>query len=310
MAHDQNPVDVPSHVRLELVHAYLQKVADSCGADILHIKGAAIHPELVNGRRGSLDVDILVRPAHLELLLSELSGRGWERVTGFEEGSAFGHAMNLSHALGMVDLHRKWPGFDIRPDVAFNLLWREHTTQEIAGVACSTPSLEAQRLILLLHYGRSGGQRADDLERAWTSADAVTRESLVALAQRFDAHLALAAATGDLDSYRSDPGYRLWRYFSRGTGGRFEEWWGRWNAAQGPLAKARVARGFILVNDDLLRSQLGHEPTMRDYLAAYGVRMQHAVDDARVLATRRRSSRGEQFSDEHEARRRDAGGAP
>lgn len=295
----ETAVEVPGYVRLELVHAYLQNVADSCGADILHIKGAAIHPELVDGRRGSLDVDILVRPAHLQLLLGELSGRGWERVTGFEEGSAFGHAMNLSHPLGMVDLHRKWPGFDIRPGAAFDLLWQERTTQEIAGVACSTPSLEAQRLILLLHYGRSGGQRAGDLERAWTTADASTRESLVALAQRFDAHLALAAATGDLDSYRSDPGYRLWRYFSRGTGGRFEEWWGRWNAAQGPLAKARVARGFLLVNEDLLRSQLDHEPTTRDYVAAYGIRVSHAAQDLRALAARRRKPRG-RAQDEHD----------
>lgn len=283
----ETPIEVPSYVRLELVHAYLQNVADACGADILHIKGAAIHPTLVNGRRGSLDVDILVRPAHLQRLLVELAGRGWKRVTGFEEGSAFGHAMNLSHPLGMVDLHRKWPGFDLEPDVAFEILWGEHTTQSIAGVLCTTPSLPAQRLILLLHYGRSGGQRADDLERAWTSADAATRDSLVALAQRFGAHLALAAATGDLDSFRSDPGYRLWRYFSRGTGGRFEEWWGRWNAAQGWCAKARVVRAFLVVNDDLLRSQLDHEPRTRDYVAAYGVRFRHAAQDIRALARRR-----------------------
>lgn len=66
---------VPSHVRLELVHAYMQIVADACGADILHVKGAAIHPELSDGRRGSLDVDILVRPDHVDLLLAEMQDR-------------------------------------------------------------------------------------------------------------------------------------------------------------------------------------------------------------------------------------------
>ena len=69
----QHPT-VPSHVRLELVHAYMQIVADACGADILHVKGAAIHPELSDGRRGSLDVDILVRPAHVGPVLADAPG--------------------------------------------------------------------------------------------------------------------------------------------------------------------------------------------------------------------------------------------
>lgn len=295
---DEAPIEVPQHIRIELVHAYMQILADTCGVDILHVKGAAIHPALSQGRSGSFDVDVLVRPAHVETLLDEMRRRGWERVTGFEEGSAFGHAMNLSHALGMVDLHRKWPGFGVDPAAAFDALWQHRATQKIATVPCTTPSLEAQRLILLLHYGRSGGQRADDLERAWTEADAGTRDSLVALAQHFDAHLALAAATGDLDAYRADPGYYLWRYFSRGTGSRFEEWRGRWSAAQGARAKARVARGFILVNDDLLRSQLDHEPTLGDYVDAYRVRMSRAMRDARIVLQRRRPIRHDAFEQE------------
>ncbi|STD71271.1 Uncharacterised protein [Dermacoccus nishinomiyaensis] len=292
---------VPSHVRLELVHAYMQIVADACGADILHVKGAAIHPELSDGRRGSLDVDILVRPDHVDLLLAEMQERGWKRVTGFEEGSAFGHAMNLSHPLGMVDLHRKWPGFEVSPEDAFEALWAEREQHDIADVACTVPSLPAQRLILLLHYGRSGGQRAGDLERGWNEADGATREALVALSHRFRADLALAAATGNLDAYRSDPGYRLWHYFSRGTGGRFEEWWGRWNAAQGAGEKARVIRAFLIVNDDLLRAQLGREPSTRDYVDAYLERLRHAGDDVRRLVTRVGEGSG------RERERRDAG---
>lgn len=288
---DEAPIEVPQHVRIELVHAYMQLLADSCRADILHVKGAAIHPALARGRSTSFDVDILVRPEHVSRLLDEMRRRGWERVTGFEEGSAFGHAMNLSHGLGIVDLHRKWPGFGVNPEAAFDALWEHRASQEIATISCTTPSLEAQRLILLLHYGRSGGQRADDLKRAWTEADAATRESLVALAHHFEAHLALAAATGDLDDYRSDPGYHLWRYFSRGTGSRFEEWRGRWSAAQGVRAKARVARGFVLVNDDLLRAQLDHEPTAGDYLDAYRRRVNRAAQDAGAILRRQRRAR-------------------
>lgn len=285
-ANDERHPVVPAHVRLELVHAYMQIVADACGADILHIKGAAIHPHLSDGRRGSLDVDVLVRPSHLDIVLEEMRRRGWKRVTGFEEGSAFGHAMNLSHRLGMVDLHRKWPGFEVEPEAAFDELWADRDEMHIADVPCTVPSLAAQRLILLLHFGRSGGQRAGDLERAWTEAGEPAQGELLRLARRFDANLALAAATGNLDAYRSDPGYRLWSYFSKGTGGRFEEWWGRWNAARGGVEKARVLRAFLLVNDDLLRAQLGREPAPRDYVDAYLERLRHASEDVRRLVRR------------------------
>lgn len=50
----------------------------------------------------SFDVDALVRPADVSRLLKALGDLGWEKLTGFEEGSAFGHAMNLRHDLGLI----------------------------------------------------------------------------------------------------------------------------------------------------------------------------------------------------------------
>ena len=279
-------VEVPTNIRLRLVHAYLQMLADELGVDILHVKGESVHPELQPGPRMSLDVDIIVRPSQVDLIVRELKARGWEKMTGFEEGSAFSHAMNLRHDLGLVDLHRQWPGFEIDPSEAFEKLWKARETQEIAEVACAVPGLKWQRLILLLHYGRSGGQRLADFERNWVELSEPERQEIRALAQGFRASVALAAATGDLEKYRSDPSYRLWRYFARGQGSRTEEWLGRWSAARGAREKLRVARGFVMVNHDLLRVELGHEPDAAEIRAAYVKRVTTAINDVKTMARR------------------------
>ena len=78
---------IPLVLRTRLAHATLQAVADDCGADILHIKGAAVDAFLRPARedsqagasaeerslpRVSADADVLVRPAHLRRFLAAL----------------------------------------------------------------------------------------------------------------------------------------------------------------------------------------------------------------------------------------------
>ena len=41
---------IPLIVRTRLAHATLQAIADACGADLLHIKGAAVDPSLLPTR--------------------------------------------------------------------------------------------------------------------------------------------------------------------------------------------------------------------------------------------------------------------
>lgn len=235
------------------------------------------------GFKDSLDVDVLVRPAHVQRMIDALFSRGWERMTGFTEGSAFGHAMNLRHDLGLVDLHRWWPGFEISPEAAFDLLWSRREIASIASVRCNVPSAADQRLILLLHFARSGGARVDDKDATWTAATEDERQAVRDLARHFDSGLALAAATGELEAYRDQRSYRLWRYFSRGDGGRLEEWVGRYLAARGPRQKALVVRGFLQVNHDLLAFELGREPERADYRHAYVERLRTAAQDVRDM---------------------------
>lgn len=282
------PLEVPLQHRVELLHGYVQLVANAANADILLIKGAAIHPDLLAQARVSMDVDVLVRPSHVDQLIRALKDLSWEKLTGFDEGSAFGHAINLRHNLGLIDLHRSWPGFEITSERAFSLLWDRRGTMSIAGVDCSVPSLDDQRLILLLHFARSGGARCDDRDITWTNATPEGKEKVSALAREFHAELALAAATGQLDQFRDERGYFLWRYFSLGSGGRLEEWRGRFFAAPDIRSKIAVLGAFVRVNNDLLTAEIGHKPQRSDYISAYFERIQTASAEFRSLLKRER----------------------
>lgn len=290
---------VDRQVLVTLTHGYVQQLADELDVDLLHLKGRAVDEALwriADGQpvpRYSLDVDVLVRPRHVQRLVDALHDREWHKVTGFVEGSAFAHAMNLRHDyLGNLDLHRWWPGFGLEPDAAFDLLWMKHrSTRRVANVDCVVPDLDAQRLVLLLHAGRTGGVHNPDYDACWRTASDAERAQVRQLAQEFDAQVAFAAAVGELDQHRAAPDYLLWRHFSRGSQSRWEEWGGRWRAARGLRAKAEVVRGFVSINPDLLRERVGEDPTPRDYLAEYGLRLRSAATELRLRPWRRRAGR-------------------
>ncbi len=278
--------DIPLQVRVELTHGYLQHVADEVGADVLHVKGKSVHPDLSQDgdprNRASVDVDVLVRPAHVDRLVARLDELGWQRVTGFTEGSAFGHAMNLRHRhLGLLDVHRRWPGFALRADVAFDRLWERHEVQQVAHVDCAVPNLIDQRIILLLHYARTGTERRGDFVASWANASAADRTAVRRRVTELGAEVSFAAAVDELEAFRDDPDYVIWRHFSQGSVSRWDEWHGRWAAARGVRAKGVVARSFLVVNPDLLRERLGTEPTRADYWRAYADRLVTAVRELR-----------------------------
>lgn len=294
---DSDPFAAAADVGLlvPLAHGYLQLVANECGFDVLHIKGPAVDDTLSwcdeHGnpkRRTSFDADVLVRPEHVEPLIAELESRDWRAVLGFEEGSAFGHAMIMAHPfIGGINLHRSWPGFGLDDGAAFELLWQGRSVKSVAHVDCMVPVTDAQRLLLLIHAGRSGGSRPLDVQVCWDAASAQERARVRELARLFDAELALAAGIGELEQFRNDPRYRLWNHFAAGDTGRLDEWAGRWAAASGLGERARVARGFVAVNPDLLRHRVGPHPTTKDYAVEYGLRLKAAGRDLLSLARSR-----------------------
>ena len=87
---------IPLSIRVRLAHALAQRVADEHGVDLLHVKGPAVDPALRDPGRSGTDVDVLVRPAHLDTFVAALADLGWERYSEFETGSPFEHAANYT----------------------------------------------------------------------------------------------------------------------------------------------------------------------------------------------------------------------
>jgi hypothetical protein len=254
--------DVPTSARVALAHAAVQRLADEAGADVLHIKGPAVAPGLRPWKSTGSDVDVIVRPEHLDRLMAALDRHGWRTETTFEAGSAFDHAANLFHpSWGLLDVHRLYPGMEADPSGAFSVLWEGRWRHDIAHVPCVVPAPVAQSLVLLLHAARTptGGEHPD-VPANWTNRTEPERDAIRDLAERTGSTVGLAAATGGLAAHAGTPEAALWEVFA-GDGDRLDEWRARWRAARGPRAKASVVVRSLGVNRYYLAQRLGHEPS-------------------------------------------------
>ena len=282
---------MPVAVGVQFAHAAVQAIADAEGIDVLHIKGPALDTVLLvhkpslgeaAGRRDSFDADVLVRPTQVNRLIRAMRSHGWSVRYRFEDGSNFGHASTLVHAhLAPVDLHRSFPGFGVTAGAAFASLWEDRMPITIAGVACSAPSRDAHRLILILHAVRSGDLLSEDIRRAWTEATPDERARISACAEVLGAEVALAAGTGALARFRHRRDYRLWQALAPRQSTRPRLWWA-WVSAQ-PTARERARVGLRLIGPRLgrLRGSLGHRPSAADYVGALRVRVHNELDAAR-----------------------------
>lgn len=282
-------------LRVHLTHATVQYIADASGVDLLHVKGPALDASLrpttatadgdvVPAPRLSTDADVLVRPTHLDRFMAALADHGWSTITNFESGSVFEHAASLWHThLGYVDVHRRFPGIGLDPELAFERLWRGRHSVSIAHRDCAVPSVEEQRLVMLLHSARGGGLANPDA-RLWLAATDAERERCLQLAGAFHAEVALAAATGRLDEYADDPSAGLWRILaSGGVPNRVDEWIARFRAARGLGGRARVLAMSVFVNTDHLGMRLGRRPTRAEIAAEYGRRIGRLVRDGSAV---------------------------
>jgi hypothetical protein len=286
---NESQVSVPLPVRLRFGHAAVQYLADEIGVDLLHIKGAAVDPSLRPSQSGS-DVDVMVRPSHVDRFDRALRSHGWTLYTTFAYGSPFGHAQTYLHeSWGYLDIHRFFPGVRVSPVRAFDRLWTDRHTTEIATVGCPVPSVPAQALLLILNAARSRGSNHPDVAVAWRDASEVRRIEIEALVADLDAPVAFAAAVGGLEQYRQERDYGLWKVISQG-GSRSEEWWARVRAAPSVSHAARVVIRAPLVNVDHLAHRLGHRPTPFEIVAEFFARPARAVGEA-GQALRRRSER-------------------
>lgn len=270
---------IPLAVRLRFGRAAVQVVADQIGADVLHIKGDAVDPSLQAHRFGT-DVDIMVRPRHVRLLDAAVRAHGWRLYSSFDYGSPFGHAQTYLHdSWGHLDLHRSFPGIRLDPDQAFDVLARDGSTIDVAGVTCAVPGVGAQAALLLLNAARAGGRRQHDVAVLWDAATSEERASVRAIIGELRADVAFAAAVGGLERHRRAPDYRLWKVISQG-GSRSAEWWARIWAAPTFGSAVRIIAMAPRVNVERLTHELGREPTRKEVLVASLKRPATALSEA------------------------------
>lgn len=266
-------VAIPLWALLHLTHAVMQAVADDAGVDIVHVKGPSVAPELRTAPRMSMDVDVLVRPAHLPKFLAALREHGWRELTSFAEGSSFAHAANWGHRhWANVDVHRYFPGPRAAHDRVFEALWVSRQLVQIAHTRCAVPDLAAQVLILALHEARA--HRGVGSFEAWELSGDERRQEVWALARALGAEVPLAAAVGRLDEYRDRREYLWWKFWSEPESGepgadRLTEWTARLHAARGVRERAAVLGGMLRVNKTHLRLELGHVPSRGEVIREY-----------------------------------------
>ena len=276
---DATELSVPLPVRLRFGHAAVQHLADSIGVDLLHIKGVAVDPALRPSGRSGSDVDVMVRPRHVAIFDRAMRRHGWRLYSTFENGSPFGHAQTYLHdAWGYLDIHRFFPGIRLEPERAFEVLWRDRHEIQVAGVGCQVPSVPAQAVILVLNVARASNSHRDDVS-VWDGATDDRRAEMSELVARLRAEVAFAAATGDLERFRDEREYRLWKVVSEG-GSRSEEWWARIRAAPTFGARLRIAARAPLVNVDRLAHGLGRRPTRREIVREFFRRAARGVREA------------------------------
>ena len=312
---------MPVSVAIRFTHASLQVLAEDYGIDLLHIKGPAVDDALLEVRvssisrtdgvaesepesplgaaetvaRRSIDVDVLVRPAHLDRLSMAMRQHGWTTKYRFEVGSAFEHAATMTHPfLAPVDVHRHFPGMDSDPEAAFSRLWRDRHTVELAGTPCPVPSVTAQRLILILHATRAGQLTHPDILRSWTAAREDDRDAVRRLAADLGAEVGLAAGTGRLDEFSGARGYALWLALSTGERSLVRMWVARVKAAPTRRAALRTAVHLLVPNPRRLEATLGRPPTAREITRAYWRRARRGGREMGTLlrATVRRARGG------------------
>lgn len=280
--------DLQLSSRIQLAHALVEFLATEAGVDLLHIKGYAAQIGLYSTGRTSTDVDVLVRPSHIHILVEALSTKGWKVVTTFQSGSIFRHATTLWHdQWGHMDVHRHFPGVGIDPEEFFNLLWNFRQLKTIAQWPCHVPAPLHHALLITLHGARDPHRGDKDVQHLRKSLPEDDWDKLERLAIDVQAVLTFAAATGTLGQWANHHEHDFWDVISRG-GTRTELFRARWRASHNPAKRWELIRNSLLINRDHLRMKLQREPRTADYASEIRARIHDVIQALR----RRRSSAG------------------
>lgn len=255
---------IPLKARIMLSHAHFQRLADQSEADILHIKGYIFGQDTYPKTRNSTDVDVLVRPEHVDIFLRAIQDAGWEQLTTFETGSDYHHAMTVYHPTwGLADIHREFPGIGENARITFEKLWQQRRTKIIANYPCLTTSVLDSRIIVYVHAARSTSQIKPDVDFLNQHLSNQEKDEIHSRVIELDAELAYAAAIGTIDNYSEHANYLLWKTASEKTSD-IARWYARIKVAPTLPAKLKTLTDILRVNRDHLAMELGHKPSRRE----------------------------------------------
>lgn len=261
--------EVPLKIRIMLSHTHLQRLAEQARVDILHIKGYIFGEDTYPKNRTSTDVDILVRPSHLDLFIKSIKTAGWEILTTFESGSDYHHAMTIYHPTwGLADIHREFPGLGQDAALTFERLWKQRRMKVIANYPCATTSLVDSRVIVYIHAARSSSELKPDVEYLNSHITEEERTTIQSRVVELDAELAYAAAIGTIDDYSERRDYLLWKTASEQSS-NLARWYARVKVAPGAKSKAKTLLAILRVNRDHLAMELGHRPSQQEIRAKF-----------------------------------------
>lgn len=266
MKNQETGLEIPLGVRISLAHAYFQKLLERNAIDALHIKGYAFGAEIyIEGRR-STDVDLFVRPAHVDRLLRVLVDEGWTIQAHFSTGSIFEHAATLYHPTwGLTDIHRMFPGLGPLGEAteSFEYLWERKRKKRIANVFCWVPNLVDSRLLVILHAAKDKISHNPDIRFLQETLTDEEWSQIRLSACKTNSLIAYDTALGNIEKHAGDSEYLLWKSVSQPVGEHIL-WLARLKQAKGMRQKWFTLTSIFEVNVDHLAMELGHKPSQAE----------------------------------------------
>ena len=284
-----------------LATALVDYVAASAGLPLLFIKGPGATMMGLRENHISADVDVLVRPQHLNRIVELLGTRGWlERPSGVTVVRKYVHSRTLYHPQwnSDVDVHDRFPGMEAPPGSAFDTLWRDRQHLVMATRNVPVPSVPAAVIFQALHSLRAMDDPRHQREYSLLlqRADATLHQNIRDLSLELQATAALRPLLNDL-GVKILPGWdgkasEEWRHRTsvQGTGTAYlvELMDSPWLAKPRVLARAIFPSRQSLRHDDLYLDE-SVSGIFRAHVSRWGRGLASLPAAARrIRATRRR----------------------
>lgn len=176
---------------MPLGYALVDRVARDLGIRCLAIKGPILEAQGLREPKQSVDVDVWVDPVDRDRLREAMESVGWEeRIESTTAHVGVFHSFQLAHPWwpGEIDVHDRFPGFLLDPDVVFDALWERRVEVHLAGQSLAAPDVVASAAVAALHHLRSPRRSRASLdalmERLETTLHASQRNELASFAAR------------------------------------------------------------------------------------------------------------------------------